>query len=450
MSHPFGDLVTQHLHRKHGLSQNKLAEAIGLDPTIIAAMCHGRRLTGKMARPRVIQIIQWFQQEGLLTLRAEADVLLAAAGMAGVQADDPPALTTLCACATPRTTVPTPYLAPALPPQGVLGRDALLHQITGLLRLDDPNAANLPPVVLRGMGGIGKTTLAAAIGRAPDIPTHFPDGVLWVALGPTPTVRPLLDGWGHALGLELGAEPDEAACRLRLQSLLYPRRLLLVIDDVWDAAAAEPFLVGGPHCRTLITTRETPVASALTIPSQTVTVDLLTPAAAGELLYRLVPDLQQVDHQSALELCRRLEYLPLALTLAGRALALEATVPSRLQRLLTELVERRTARLQLLEANGRLGIDQAEVSLQAILGLSVARLTPTDRVYFAMLSVFGGEPLTWDLRVATYVWACAPDASAAITARLIQRGLVEERQGRYWMHALLADYAEELRAEMGL
>lgn len=450
MSHPFGDLVTKHLHRKQGLSQNKLATALHLDPAIINAMCHGRRLTGKTARPRVIQIIQWFHQEGLLTLRTEADALLTAAGMVSIQPDDPHALTTLCACATPRATIPTPYLAPTLPPQGVLGRDALLRQITSLLRLDDPNAANLPPVVLRGMGGIGKTTLAAAIGRAPDMPTRFPDGVLWVALGPTPTVRALLDSWGHTLGLELGAEPDAAACQQRLQSLLYPRRLLLVIDDVWDATAAEAFLVGGPYCRTLITTRETRIARTLTIPAQTVTVDLFTPAAAGELLYRLAPDLQQVDHQLALELCHRLEYLPLALTLAGRALALEATVPSRLQRLLTELIERRTARLQLLEANGRLGIEQAEVSLRAILGLSVDRLSPTDRVYFAMLSVFGGEPLTWDLRAAAYVWACAPDVAEGITARLIQRSLVEERQERYWMHALLADYAEELRAELGL
>jgi len=52
MSHPFGDLVTKHLHRKHGLSQNKLADALHLDPAIITDMCHGRRLTGKTARPR--------------------------------------------------------------------------------------------------------------------------------------------------------------------------------------------------------------------------------------------------------------------------------------------------------------------------------------------------------------------------------------------------------------
>jgi len=33
-SHPFGDLITQYLSRKHGLSQNKLAEGILQDPAV--------------------------------------------------------------------------------------------------------------------------------------------------------------------------------------------------------------------------------------------------------------------------------------------------------------------------------------------------------------------------------------------------------------------------------
>ena len=41
MSHPFGDLLSQHLHRQHGLSQAKLAEGILQDPSIIAKMCKG-------------------------------------------------------------------------------------------------------------------------------------------------------------------------------------------------------------------------------------------------------------------------------------------------------------------------------------------------------------------------------------------------------------------------
>jgi hypothetical protein len=38
MSHPFGDLLSQYLHRKHGLSQAKLAAGILQDPSIIGKM----------------------------------------------------------------------------------------------------------------------------------------------------------------------------------------------------------------------------------------------------------------------------------------------------------------------------------------------------------------------------------------------------------------------------
>ena len=48
MSHPFGDLVSQHLHRKHGLSQAKLAEGILQDPSIIGKMCKGDRIAVRL------------------------------------------------------------------------------------------------------------------------------------------------------------------------------------------------------------------------------------------------------------------------------------------------------------------------------------------------------------------------------------------------------------------
>jgi len=42
MSHPFGDLIAQHLHCKHGLSQSKLAAGILQSPSIITNMCQGK------------------------------------------------------------------------------------------------------------------------------------------------------------------------------------------------------------------------------------------------------------------------------------------------------------------------------------------------------------------------------------------------------------------------
>ena len=122
-----------------------------------------------------------------------------------------------------------------------------------------------------------------------------------------------------------------------------------------------------------------------------------------------------------------------------------------MERLAQELIERREARLQLLQVEGRLGLTEEEpVSLQAILGMSVERLGPTDQERFAMLSVFGGEPLTWDIHAAAHIWECSVEKAERTIAHFIQRGLVERRNERYWMHALLADYAEEMREKIGL
>ena len=76
MSHPFGDLLTQYLHRKHGLSQAKLAAGLLQAPSIISEMCHGKRLHGPQARERVTAIIAWLRQQGALTTLDEANALL--------------------------------------------------------------------------------------------------------------------------------------------------------------------------------------------------------------------------------------------------------------------------------------------------------------------------------------------------------------------------------------
>lgn len=88
-SHPFGDLIRQYLSRKHGLSQNKLADGIDQDPAIITAMCQGRRLTGPQARERVVKIIEWFYLQGVLTTVIEANLLLEMAGMAALNINHP-------------------------------------------------------------------------------------------------------------------------------------------------------------------------------------------------------------------------------------------------------------------------------------------------------------------------------------------------------------------------
>ena len=92
MSHPFGDRIRRHLSRKHGLSQSRLAEGVDLDAAVISAMCRGLRLTGPLARERVLKIIDWFHVQNVLHNRSEADALLIAAKMAPLQVDPADAL----------------------------------------------------------------------------------------------------------------------------------------------------------------------------------------------------------------------------------------------------------------------------------------------------------------------------------------------------------------------
>lgn len=341
------------------------------------------------------------------------------------------------------------FQIPSLPPQGVFGRDDEIGKVADFLNLADREVVNVPPVALRGMGGIGKTTLAIAFAHKHR--TEFPDGVLWTSLGPKPTARLLLDTWGRSLGMDLLPERDESACQNRLRQFLYEKQILIIVDDVWDTIQGGYFLVGGPRCRTLITTRELPIANNLATRERVLRVDVLKPEAALDLLYKLAPETALVDKMISIKLCERLEFLPLAITLAGRLLANEADVPQRMQRLVGELIERRDSRLQLVQAEGRPGLDEENpVSLQAILGMSVDRLDKTDQERFAMLSIFGGEPLTWELKAVSAVWESPLEETEATISRFIQRGLVEPRNERYWMHALLADYAAELARQMDL
>ena len=343
------------------------------------------------------------------------------------------------------------FLSPPLPPQGVFGRQPDLKRISDLLSLGAAPADNIPPVALRGMGGIGKTTLALALAHQSHIEQHFQDGVLWTSLGPKPTIRLLLHHWGKVLAVDLNAEKDEAACRDRLRVELYSRQMLVIVDDVWETRHGSLFNIVGPQCRLVYTTRETPVANDLATRERVLRVDVLAADPAFELLRKLAPEAAAADEKSARRLCERLEFLPLAITLAGRFLANEADVPARMQRLLGELIEKREARLQLVQAEGRPGLDDENpVSLQAILGMSVERLPALEQDRFAMLSVFGGEPLTWQIEAARAVWDCTSEEAEATAACMLQRGLIERRGGRYWMHALLADYANEMLEVRGL
>lgn len=152
---------------------------------------------------------------------------------------------------------------------------------------------------LRGAGGYGKTTLANAICRDPDIRFEFSDGVLRVEIGKERNdVTPLLSDLIEKLDPD-GKRPgfaDPVTASEHLGELLGESRLLLVVDDVWRETQLRPFLRGGPNCVRLVTTR---VANALPPDARLVEVDELRPAESASLLAKDLPTDPATTHRLA-------------------------------------------------------------------------------------------------------------------------------------------------------
>src|SRR5206468_12453607 len=134
---------------------------------------------------------------------------------------------------SPAASPPTPVTAPELPP-GFIERPDVLAMLRNAVLGDDHD----DPVVLIPMGGaagVGKTLLALRLCHDPMVQAAFPDGVIWLQIGPDPVnLTERMREAGHALGdHDQVAYETETAAAARLRSLLANRPVLLVLDDVW-------------------------------------------------------------------------------------------------------------------------------------------------------------------------------------------------------------------------
>lgn len=351
---------------------------------------------------------------------------------------------------------PKPGSAPPLPAL-VIGREDAMRDLKARLGIAPGGQAAAPIQVLtaiRGWPGVGKTTIAAALAHDPDLTTAFPDGLLWVSLGPKPSLFSELATWGRALGTEdlLRARTLEEASA-QLAALLRNKRMLLIVDDVWEPEHAMPFKVGGRGCAMLITTRANSVAQALApTPNDIYRLPVLTEDKALELLRALAPDVVAQHPQLSLELARALECLPLALQVAGHMLNVEASYGFGVGALLAELREgaERYEGGKLLGA--RAPADRVDLASETtptvavLLQKSTDRLDEQARECFAYLGAFAPKPATFDLAAMRAVWEIEdPQPVARI---LVDRGLLEPvGSGRFQMHALLVMHARSLCTE---
>jgi DNA-binding SARP family transcriptional activator len=322
---------------------------------------------------------------------------------------------------------------------GFAGRTDYLDRLDALLT----NARDSPTAVLisavSGMPGVGKTALA--VHWAHRVAGQFPDGQLYVDLrgfhpgGQVTTPGEALRSFLHALGVPAERIPTDHDAQVGLyRSHLANKRLLIVLDNARDADQARSLLPGTPGCLVLITSRSHLTPLVANYGAHSLTLDLLSPAEARDLLGRRLGASRVAAETDAVEriiaACAR---LPLALAItAARAQHTGLSLAT----IATELADA-AQRLDLLDAG------DAASQVRAVFSWSYAALTMPAARLFRLLGLHPGPDLS---ATATASLGGCPLAEARqLLTELVRANLVTEHvPGRYRLHDLLREYAAEL------
>jgi hypothetical protein len=284
-------------------------------------------------------------------------------------------------------------------------------------------------VGLHAPGGLGKTELAKH--AAEDLKGEF-DGLLWIDVGdkkPRQVVGDML--------MKCGVQsPPNAAYEQQkntLQHILKERRLLIVFDDVREAALAglSDYLPPKP-CSALLTSRIQQIGGV----QKTFLLDRLTDEQASELLEAaLGKDAVRAEAEDAAKLAERCAFNPLALEIAARRIRQWQKIKNPI----ALYFERAQARFRELKMEG-----DPRWNMEFVFDLSYNDLSPADRKRFRALAVFA--PSGFSPQAAAHVWEMDESGAGEVLSRFINLSLVKIVPGeflRYRLHDLLDEYANE-------
>ncbi len=291
-----------------------------------------------------------------------------------------------------------------LPPTNVTffaGREDDLVRVHELLMQNQRVAVS---AYVKGMGGVGKTELSIQYALR-HVLTDYRGGVCWlqanndIALQLQEFVRVQLD---QKMPDDLdSAEKLAAYCWKCLDLHLYSgakkdeqgKRMLVILDDVKDYEAVEPFLppLGSNFC-VLATTR-----LALGGAMQQYSLDVLELDAAVDLLrsFLAVGDWRR-EEEAIAALCERLGRLPLAIELVGRYLAL----PNQQDTSISDLINRLQA--ECMKQLARLTDEEkrllpSNLNVVASFTLSWQELSSRSQRLACLLGLFALAPMPWQL-----------------------------------------------------
>jgi predicted ATPase/DNA-binding winged helix-turn-helix (wHTH) protein len=271
-----------------------------------------------------------------------------------------------------------------LPP--LYGRDADLQALRSLI-----DGHKLVTVV--GAGGIGKSRLAQTAAHA--LAGRWPDGAWMVELAglSDPTLVPNAAAQALRIGL-----PGQGAAQDELVAALAQRRLLLVLDNcehLLDATAAlvQAMASGAPHV-TVLTTSQEPLhlqgeqqfrVMPLAVPSEAAAdgAQEFGAVALFQARVRAAEPRFSLNEEClglVIDICRRLDGLPLAIELAAARVATLGLRP---------VHDKLDARFKLLTGGARATLRRHQ-TLRAALEWSHNLLNDSERAVFRRLGVFAG------------------------------------------------------------
>ncbi|GIV82981.1 MAG: hypothetical protein KatS3mg051_2335 [Anaerolineae bacterium] len=322
-------------------------------------------------------------------------------------------------------------------PDHYIPRETFLAPLRDVLLRD--GAPTLGIVGVQGMGGIGKSVLAAALARDLTVRAAFPDGVIWLALGREPNLTARQEDLYLLLTGERENFKDPAQGRLFLAPALQEKTCLVILDDLWELEHAEafPLRLEGARARFLITTRNGELLQ--TLQAKPFLLEELTPDQALHLLAEWAGQEVSSLPPTACEVARECGYLPLALAMVG---AFVRQNPESWERALHRLQKADLEKLRCLFPGYK------HSTLLAALEVSVAALPKDARARYLDLAVFPEEEAI-PLDVLRAFWGLDADDVADLAETFVGRSLARwEETGRSLrLHDLQHDYLHAVQRD---